>query len=290
MHYRSLAIGLIIYAAWFALLWFHDELPLILLAGLGGIVVCWHGSLQHEALHGLIFPARWQNTAFVTAPLTLWLPYPIYRSSHLVHHDNRHLTDPRRDPESYYIAQEDWNRLPEWRRSIIRFHHTAFGRLVFGPFLVIGQFWHAEAMAIWQGDRKHLGIWCMHIAQVALLRWLIVVIFGMPFWMYIVCFVWPGASLMLLRSFAEHEAEEQPEHRTAIVEASWFFSLLYLNNNYHAVHHDRPTLPWHEIADHYRATRAEVVQKNGGLVYRGYRDILARYGFRMRGSPEHPFL
>ena len=37
-------------------------------------------------------------------PLSLWLPYSIYRSTHLAHHRDENLTDPLEDPESYYWA------------------------------------------------------------------------------------------------------------------------------------------------------------------------------------------
>ena len=82
---------------------------------------------------------------------------------------------------------------------------------------------------------------------------------------------------MLVRSFAEHRAESDVEERTAIVENAPVMGLLYLYNNLHVVHHDRPTLPWYEIPGWYRANRDRLVQENGGLVYRGYLDIARRY-------------
>ena len=60
----------------------------------------------------------------------------------------------------------------------------------------------------------------------------------MPFWQYVLLFAYPGISLMLVRSFCEHRAHEEMGGRTIIVEASPFWSLLFLNNNLHVAHHE----------------------------------------------------
>ncbi len=66
--------------------------------GLGSILIAWHGSLQHEAVHGQLAPWRWLNDLPALPPLGLWLPFPIYRATHRAHHDFEILTEPWRDP------------------------------------------------------------------------------------------------------------------------------------------------------------------------------------------------
>ena len=61
----------------------------------------------------------------------------------------------------------------------------------------------------------------------------------MPFWLYFWAFVYAGTSLALIRSYAEHRAEDEVERRTAIVEDSWLLGPLFLFNNLHVVHHMR---------------------------------------------------
>jgi fatty acid desaturase len=61
-------------------------------------------------------------------------------------------------------------------------------------------------------------------------------------WIYFACFVDPGASLAMVRSFAEHRAMPEAERRTAIVENALIFGPLFLFNNLHAVHHLRHRL------------------------------------------------
>ena len=74
------------YSAFVALTWFHASLPLWALIPCAAYVIAWHGSLQHEALHGHPTRWKWVNKAIAAWPLNGWLPYDIYRSSHLLHH------------------------------------------------------------------------------------------------------------------------------------------------------------------------------------------------------------
>ena len=85
---------------------------------------------------------------------------------------------------------------------------------------------------------------------------------------------YPGISLALVRSFCEHQAAEQVGHRTIIVEASPFWSLLFLNNNLHVAHHDRPALAWYKLPAFYRAERQRLIAQNNGYMMQGlWRDF-----------------
>jgi fatty acid desaturase len=95
-------------------------------------------------------------------------------------------------------------------------------------------------------------------------------------------------SLTLVRSFAEHKAANTPLERTAIVEAGAPLALLFLNNNLHYAHHKRPDLPWHALPAYYRAHRGQLLEENGGLLYRGYREILRLFLLRPVDTPAHP--
>ncbi|MGZ6993365.1 MAG: fatty acid desaturase, partial [Ilumatobacteraceae bacterium] len=83
-----ITLGLFVgfYGAWLVVILDHESIPwpasIAALALLGGFYM----SLQHEALHG--HPTGWRgvNTALAFAPLSFWLPYLGYRSSHMVHH------------------------------------------------------------------------------------------------------------------------------------------------------------------------------------------------------------
>jgi fatty acid desaturase len=285
----SWIVALAIYIGWGLITWYYAALPWWLVAGIGPILIAWHGSLQHEAVHGQLAPWRWLNDMPALPPLGLWLPFPIYRATHEAHHDFEILTEPWRDPESFYVDQATWDRLPEPIRIVLRAHNTLLGRLLLGPFLVIGQFFWAEARALTRGDRRNLVVWLWHLPAMALVLFWVLDACGIPLWQYVLLFVLPGASLTLVRSFAEHKAAWTPYERTAVVESGRFFSLLFFNNNLHFAHHKRPDLPWHALPAYYRARRAELLQENGGLLYRGYREILRRFLLRPVDAPAHPF-
>ena len=279
-----------LYVVWALAIYFHDIVPYWVLLPLGATLIAWHGSFQHEAVHDHFSKRRWLNDLAAYPPLALWLPFPIYRATHRAHHSFRILTDPRRDPESFYVGRTEWARLPGIIRQVLLAHNTFAGRMLLGPFLTIGQFVFAEAKALIKGDYRHLNAWLLHLpASTIILAWVIIVA-DMSIWLYLGCFVLPGLSLTLVRSFAEHKAADTPLERTAIVEAGPFFSLLFLNNNLHFAHHRRPDLPWQALPDFYRRHRAALLKENGGLHYTdGYREIAVRFLLRPVDRPKHPF-
>ena len=282
-------IALAILAALGGLTWFHADLPGWFLLAAGAVLLAWYGSLQHEAVHQQLAPWRALNDAPVILPLALWLPFPLYRASHRAHHDFTILTEPWRDPESFYVDQATWQRLPTPARWLLLAHNTLLGRLVLGPPLVIGQFFVTEARALLRGDRRHLAAWLWHLPAVALVLGWVIGVCGLSLAEYLLLFVYPATSLTLVRSFAEHKAANTPLERTAVVEAGGFFSLLFLNNNLHYPHHEQPQLPWHALPAYYRANRQRLLRENGGLLYRGgYLEIARRFLLRPIDTPAHP--
>src|SRR3546814_3303224 len=100
---------------------------------------------------------------------------------------------------------------------------------------------------------------------------------GLPLWQSLLLFVYPGIALSLLRSFLEHRARPEVGERSVIVEAGPVTALLFLNNNLHLVHHDKPGLPWYRIPGFYRQRRALFLASNGGYYFKGYREVFRRY-------------
>ncbi len=288
IEWPTIALACFIYSGWLAITYWHQALPWWGVAIIGAWFVAWQSSLQHEVLHG--HPTRWRavNKAIGYAPLSLWIPYERYRCTHLTHHNDERLTDPLDDPESRYVAAGDWARLGTARQGLVRAQATLLGRLTIGPFWAISTFFAAEARAICAGDRALAGIWMVHGVSVAVVLTWITVICGMSVLAYIGLIVIPGTSLMLVRSFAEHRANRAVEHRTAIVEGSWFLGVLYLFNNLHAAHHARPDLAWYRLPGWYAQNRARLIDGNGGLVYLGYRDLIGRFFLKPHDTPLHP--
>lgn len=282
------ALAVTVYGGWGLLTWHAAALPWWLLLPAGAWIIAWHMSLQHEVIHGHPTRNRRINDAIGFPPLSLWLPYAVYRESHLAHHRDQHLTDPLEDPESRYLTAEQWAAMGPGRRALTRANATLAGRVTLGPAFAIGGFLKDQAARLADRDRPVWRVWLTHGAgAVAVVGWVSGVC-GLPLWEYALLFVYPGCGLALVRSFAEHRAADRVEHRTAIVEQAAVLGLLFLNNNLHVVHHQRPGLPWYEIPAAYRRHRESLIAGNGGLVYRGYAEVAARFLFTPHDELLHP--
>ncbi len=284
-------IGLIalVYLVLGTLVWNHAALPWWVLP-IGAYFAALHASLQHEVLHGHPTRLRWLNELMIFVTPTFWLPYGRYRDTHLQHHNDIDLTDPVRDPESYYLLPDDWANAGPVKRFLFAINHTLGGRMLIGPAVSIAQFWSSDWADIAKGNTGKLKDWLVFFAACAVSIALITMVAGMPFWKFYVLIAYPGLSLALVRSYCEHQAAENAEHRTIIVEASPFWSLLFLYNNLHVAHHSKPALPWYKLPGYYAAEHAELKTKNNGYTMRGYGEIFRRYFFKSKEPLAYPNL
>jgi len=284
VEWSTVLLAVVIYGLWAGATYFHDHLPWPLLVLVGGWVIAWQGSLQHEIIHGHPTRSRRFNTLLGFAPLSLWLPFEIYRRSHQAHHATEHLTDPAHDPEARYLPPS----ASLVQRAAARVQATLLGRLILGPVIEIASFLLGEAAALARGEPGRRWLWLVHGLAVALVVAWLAWVCQMPLWLYGLCFVYPGAALSLLRSFAEHRADPTPQHRVAVVERAPILGLLFLNNNLHAAHHDRPGAAWHSLPGFYARERERLLNANGGLVYQGYGEILWRFLFTPHDRAVYP--
>lgn len=290
IEWPTVALLLGVYSAFGAATFWHEALTGWQLFGLGGLLVCLHGSLQHEAVHGHPTRRRWLNALLVFPSLWLWMPFGIYRDSHLTHHRNDRLTDPLEDPESYYVTPERWAAMGPLARGLLTVHNSLAGRLLLGPSVCLYRLLRSELARLLAGDFGNVRAWLSHGLSVGLVLAWVIVVCDLPLATYVLCFAYPGLSLTLLRSFLEHQARAEVDQRTVLVEAGPFFSLLFLNNNLHAVHHAAPGLAWYKIPARYRQTRDALLAANGGYRMRGYAEVFARYLLWAKESPVHPLM
>jgi fatty acid desaturase len=284
----TLLVAFAIYGSWIGLLSFHHKVPWWLLAVAGGYVIQWHFSLQHEAIHAMRGLPKWLRIALVYPPIGGWFPFELYRRSHLEHHRNSYLTYPRHDTESYYHEREDWEDYGQLCRGLLIVNQTFMGRLFIGPFLRTPQLYWKEGCKIVSGDTANVGIWLRHLVAFALILLAVTAIFDMQVWVYFAAFLYPGLVFGMMRSYIEHRWGERADERTAVVESNWIFSLLFLWNNLHAVHHLFPAAPWYKVPRIWREHRDRIIAHNGGFVFRGYGQIARRWLIRPNFIPVHP--
>lgn len=276
-----------VYGAWLTLTLYFNHIPWYAMAVFAPLVIAWQGSLRHEATHGHPIN-RTIATLVGYPPLGLLDPFLLYRKAHIAHHRNEHLTDPEVDPESYYVHRDSWAQMPKWLRGLLIVNQTFAGRMLLGPLIGYSRYYWHEAKALLRGDFSHARIWAEHVLLVAAVLYFVTQICGISAWQYFMFFVYPGASVGMIRSFYEHRYDAEPLGRCVVVEKSPFFQLLFLNNNFHAVHHDKPGLPWYMLDERY-AEKKEYYQAMGmSYTVQSYGELMWHYMFRPIFHPVHP--
>ncbi len=251
------------------------------------LVAVQFGSLQHEALHGHPTRSARVNEALVSLPLALIYPFRRYKTLHLHHHNDENLTDPFDDPESWYFEPDEFQRQNPLVRLLWRFNATLLGRMLLGPLLSAIGLVRRDAEAIFGGDRDIALAWALHAAGLIVLFGLLSIAGFSPL-LYVLGVAYPAASILMIRSFAEHRASEYKEHRTAIIPDRGPLALLFLNNNLHAVHHANPNLPWYRLPRLFAENREAYWDSNGGYGYRSYGELFAKHWLKPADSVRHP--
>lgn len=282
----TLALIAACYGAW----WFGvtvlaaSWLPAAIL--LTTLCITLHSSLQHEVLHGHPFRIRPLNEALVFLPVGLVIPYGRFRDTHLAHHHDEILTDPYDDPETNYLDPAIWARLAPPMRWLRRVNNTLLGRMLLGPALGCGSFIGGDLRAIAGGDRQIRRDWLLHLAGLCLLAPLLAAA-QMPFWAYALS-AYLGLSILKIRTFLEHRANELARGRSVIIEGGVILPFLFLNNNLHAVHHCRPAVAWYRLPGLYRGDREGYLRRNEGYRYSSYAEVFRRHFLIAKDPVPHP--
>jgi fatty acid desaturase len=287
-NWRTLLVALSVLSAYLIWCLSFRFLPLMVAAPFGALIVAWYGSLQHETIHGHPTSSRRLNRAIGALPLSLWVPYAIYRETHIQHHrhSGRRLTEIGRDPESFYLPPGHLASVGRLHRLVLQANCTLLGRLLLGPLLSIATFWGDEYRR-GRHDRRRRQIWSAHALALALLLIWLRGVCHIPVCSYLFLVVYPSIAITHLRSFAEHQADDQSLLRTNVVEAHPLLALLFLNNNLHVAHHAYPHVPWHELPGIWQQMKQQGVRC--GRIFNGYAEVAQDYLWRPFITAEHPF-
>ena len=273
------------YATWLLLVINHAALGWLWHVP-AALLITLHSSLQHELLHGHLARNRRTNELLALPALGLFIPYRRFRDLHLAHHRDENLTDPYDDPESWYLSDKAWAQTPAPLRMLRKINTCLLGRILIGPALALYGFWRADLAAIRRGDSQVAKAWLAHLPAIMLVI-IILQMNDVSLLDYVFLVALPGMSMLMIRTFIEHRAVEPVDARTAVVEAGWFMSLLFLNNNLHAVHHRSPATPWYALPALWRASRTRVLTEIDGNHYPdGYAEVCRRWLL----SPREPIV
>jgi fatty acid desaturase len=274
--YGVWAFGVFVLAGWS--LWL--AVPLV------AVTVALHSSLTHESVHGHPTRVEWVNAALLILPLSVWIPWLRFKDTHLAHHHDEILTDPYDDPESNYMDPAVWDRMPGWARAVLRANNTLAGRILIGPFVGLFFFLKGDLAAIRAGDWRVRTGWLLHLVPLAVTLW-IVGQSQMPLWAYLVA-VHFGLGLVKIRTFLEHRAHEKARGRTVVVEDRGPLSVLFLNNNFHVVHHMHPKVAWYLLPGMYAERAEHYLSRNDGYRYRSYGEVFRAYLWQAKDPVPHP--
>ncbi|MCX7288965.1 MAG: fatty acid desaturase [Rhodobacterales bacterium] len=287
IEWPTLIVVAVTYALWgvaTTLLWPISPVLAVLVAALA---IAQYSSLTHEVLHGHPFRSQRLSEALVFPGLTVFVPYLRFKDLHLQHHFDPALTDPYDDPESNFVDPAVWARLSGAKRAGLRFNNTLFGRMLIGPALSLWALLALDVRLALRGDRRVLLAWGLHLAGLLPVIWWLAAVGTLPVWAYLLA-AYLGWSLLKIRTYLEHRAHDAARARTVVIESRGPLSLLFLNNNFHVVHHMHPATAWYRLPALYFNNRDHYLRRNDGYSYRSYAEIFRAFLFRAKDPVPHP--
>lgn len=288
----TLSLIILNYAVWLVLVMFGHAIPVILWILLFALNSTLFLSLTHEVIHG--HPTRnvRANRLLVLFPLGWVFPYERFRDTHIQHHETDELTDPFDDPESWYYPKLAYEKMNAMVRLLLTFNNTLLGRMLVGPVISVSKFYVSETVQLITNKNMRwylMRIWTVHFMLVTVLLVFIKSYSQVPLWSYFIA-SYLGLSLLMIRTYLEHQASEGHAERTVIIERCCPLAFLFLYNNLHAVHHEKPGIPWYELPHYYAKHSDQLKQSNNHYIYASYGEIFRKYFLTPKEAIPHPFL
>lgn len=248
-----------------------------------------YSSLQHEVIHGHPTRHQWFNDALVFPALTIFVPYLRFRDDHLAHHKDETLTDPYDDPETNYLDPTVWQNQCRLAKALHDFNNRLLGRLTIG--VAIGQFkFMCSDWAKARAGQSHIKTaWIAHLAGLLPIVAWFVWIAEMPVWA-LIAGTYAGLSIVKIRTFLEHQAHHRARARTVVIEDRGLLAFLFLNNNFHVVHHMHPRVSWHRLPALYHANKDHYLRRNEGYRFSSYAEVFRQFFWRAKDPVAHPLM
>lgn len=240
----QVALGFAVFYGWYWL-----AVPLALL-----VSHFMHGALIgfHEASHGLLRKTRWLNELDgIIIGILSFTSFTLYRAAHQTHH--MYLAT-ERDEEMWPFVNVDASR---GMRRLAAFLELTLG-LFFSPFLFWRMFLRKNSIIrsakvrrkIWRELGYIVAFW---VIAISLVSWFS--LWNYFLWLYFIP-AYIAGNLQSWRKYVEHVGLHGRTAKSAtrsIIADTWsgkLLSLTLLHEPFHAVHHMRAGLPYHELPLH----------------------------------------
>lgn len=288
----TVALIFLSYAIWLLLVLAGHTIPSAIWLFVFAINFTLFQSLTHEVVHGHPTRNLLLNRLMLLVPIGWIFPYERFRDTHILHHETDALTDPFDDPESWYYPNTSLESMNGFIRLLLTFNNTLLGRMLIGPIISILKFYTAELHQIMTNAHMRgymMRVWGIHLVLCIGLLLFVLHYSSISLWLYLTG-SYLGFSLLLIRTYLEHQAAEDHRERTVIIEKCCPLAFLFLFNNLHAVHHNKPGVPWYQLPRLYRTQRDEFMDLNNHYVYASYGEVFRKYFLTPKEKLVHPFL
>ena len=283
--WRTIAVIVAIYGLTVLTVLRHEVLTPWLTIPVLSVLGAWHLSMQHETIHGHPFRHVWLNDLIGSIPVTLWIPYYIFKKDHIEHHQSD-LTHPGLDNESYYVSPEAWASAGKLRKAAYWANRTILFRMFVWTIVSTVTYLWSKIRLMLRGDKQTWFAMSTHVAALVVVVYFVRSFAGMPLWQFALGTTYGGRILNAIRPFPEHKYQSDTEVRTAMVMAGPFMSLLMLNNNLHVAHHEEPGVAWYEVPNMSARVNAVERARDAGLLYEGgYAEVFRKFSFKPMGAP-----
>ena len=155
--------------------------------------------------------------------------------------------------------------------------------MVPGPAISQFVFMRDDLRRVRAGDLVIMRAWLLHAVGVTPVVYWVTTFGSMPLPAHVLA-AYAGLSFLKVRTFLEHRAHERPRGRTVVVDDRGPLALLFLNNNFHLVHHVHPGVAWFRLPAMFDRNRERYLGRNEGHVYRNCLEYICQAPSCPQGS------
>ena len=236
----------IFYLASLSTAWWH----LAILAGLFAVLGNSIYSIVHEAEHGILNPNRKFND-FLGVMMALLFPAPFHliRQGHIGHHRRN-----RSDDEAFDLYFDGDKPFLKWIAlygiitgffwvTVVLSNIVA----VLAPFVLDRRYWEFDRPSTAFMDSLNLkDLWKIRVegASAIALHIAIVWLFNIPIFNYAIVYFGFGFTWSAMQYVHHFGTERHVLHGARNLWIWGPVDLIWLNHNWHAIHHNHPTVPW----------------------------------------------